>query len=71
MLVKFNAAEEFVDELRKEPLAKPVVRLTFLRKANEKVAPLTIMTGFGMTYYKATLSWFRIIRQKSETSKER
>jgi len=40
MLIKFNAADEFVKELKKEPLAKPVVRLTYLRKANEKVAPL-------------------------------
>ena len=41
MLIKFNAADEFVEELKKEPLAKPVVRLTYLRKANDKIAPLT------------------------------
>jgi len=40
MLIKFNAADDFVEELKKEPLAKPMVRLTYLRKANEKIAPL-------------------------------
>jgi len=40
VIIKFNAADEFVEELKKEPLAKPVVRLTYLRKANDKIAPL-------------------------------
>ena len=40
MIVKFNSANEFVDELQKEKLAKPVVRLTYLRKANVNMAPL-------------------------------
>ena len=41
MLVKFNAADDFVEELKKEPLAKPIVRLTYVRKASEKIVPLS------------------------------
>ena len=47
MLVKFNNAEEFTEELERESLAKPVVRLTYLRKANEKIAPLTTLFVVG------------------------
>jgi len=47
MIIKFNGADEFVAELKKEPLAKPLVRLTYLRRANEKVAPLTSLFIIG------------------------
>jgi len=44
MIVKFNAVEEFIDELKKEKLVKPVVRLTYTRRANEKIAPLSSLS---------------------------
>jgi len=39
-IIKFHYPDEFIDELKKEPLAKPVVRLTNLRRTSEKFAPL-------------------------------
>jgi len=47
MLISFTYPDEFIEELTKEPLAKPVVRLTYLRKANEKIAPLTSLFIVG------------------------
>jgi len=43
-LIKFNYPDEFIEELKKEPLAKPVVRITNLRRLNEKWAPLASLT---------------------------
>jgi len=43
-LIKFNYPDEFIEELKKEPLAKPVVRLTNLRRQNEKTFPLASLT---------------------------
>ena len=47
MLISFNDPDEFIEELTKEPLAKPIVRLTYLREANEKRAPLTSLFIIG------------------------
>lgn len=43
-IITFNYPSEFIDELRKEPLAKPVVRCTNNYRMSEKVAPLRYLT---------------------------
>ncbi len=39
-VIRFNYPDEYIEELKKESLEKPIVRLTNLQRPIEKVAPL-------------------------------
>jgi len=42
-IIKFNDPGEFIQELQRMELARPIVRLTCLRRNSEKYSPLTFV----------------------------